>query len=143
MKKTSLILGLTAVLASSVLVTSCKKDKSGLEILQSQKWKVSELKADTNGDGVVDTDVYATYDDCQKDNFFDFLDNGTLLEDEGATVCNVGDPQTTNNFYFLNADETKLYFDEEFYYNVISLEDSKLQLRADTPFVVQLVFVPY
>jgi hypothetical protein len=94
---------------------ACKKDskpKSRTELLTTGSWHVSAYTVDPaidfDGDGTDETNVYAVMDQCIKDDHTTFMANGTAELDEGATRCNVYDPQTTQLTWSFNQDETQL-----------------------------------
>lgn len=94
-RKTALVILTVAVIAG------CKKDDnsspSKTQLLTSGSWKLTAANADPaidiNQDGVVENDIFAVLPTCFKDNLFIFKTNNTYVVDEGATKCNVSDPQ--------------------------------------------------
>ena len=91
------------------IFSSCKKDdtpapapKTKTELISQGTWKFS---AATVG-GI---DVSAFLQTCQKDNTLLFVAAGTGTEDEGATKCNAGDPQTNSFTWNFASSETILH----------------------------------
>ncbi|MFC6996411.1 lipocalin-like domain-containing protein [Rufibacter roseus] len=60
--------------------------------LPNKRWAITELKIETF---LGESDAYADFEDCEKDNYFEFRENGVLIVDEGATKCSSDDPQQT------------------------------------------------
>ncbi|MEY4935845.1 MAG: hypothetical protein RIS64_2204 [Bacteroidota bacterium] len=85
------ILNLLSLLAFVAITTfACKKDAvvDNTTLITTSKWK---LAAQTTA-GV---DTYASFQACEKDNTLAFTTDGKATEDEGATKCAAGDPQST------------------------------------------------
>src|ERR1700675_4114342 len=80
-----------------LLLAACsKKDKvaSKTELLTSGSWKLTAVMADNDANGTYETDAYAGFSDCYKDNYYTFKANGELEPNEGPTKCSSTDPQT-------------------------------------------------
>ncbi len=109
MQKLNLLL-----IASLVLVTlSCKEDEdpSKKELLSGKNWvMVSQTVSPAiNFNGTLITDLFAQMDDCSKDDISKFNSNGTYTMEEGATKCDVNDPQVFDSgTWVFNSDETIL-----------------------------------
>jgi hypothetical protein len=86
MKTPGLLLPQTILFSLIIILTlSCYKitvDKNNNDqgYADSQlvgTWKITSLKSDKahdwNGDGVTETDIYSTFDDCRKDNLYQFM----------------------------------------------------------------------
>ena len=96
-----------AVIASVFLLSSCQEDdnlpviKTKTQLLSEKVWKFSS--ATWGG-----TDMTASVPACQKDNVTSFIAGGTGSGDEGATKCNVADPQTVSFTWSFQSGETML-----------------------------------
>jgi hypothetical protein len=108
-------------ISMAAFVSSCKKEESSTpannnntgggsnltktEMLTAKKWKLVGLT-------VGGADFYSQFDDCDKDDTFEYKTDGTYIEDEGATKCDPSDPQviTTATWKFTD-NETKLEAD--------------------------------
>ena len=78
---------------------------SKTELLTSKVWKVTAFTLDGQN-------FFSQLDDCEKDDLTTFKTNGSFIEDEGATKCNVSDPQiiTSSTWKFID-NETKILVD--------------------------------
>jgi len=94
------------------LLTSCEKDDPIVEVQTNSElilgtWNITAATIDppsfTTG-----SDLYATYDDCDKDDLLTFESGDVVKRDEGATKCSASDPQTISGTYAFNPDETIL-----------------------------------
>lgn len=99
---------LTLITAFALGIGACKKDatKSKKELLTQSSWKVvKEESKSGSGPWVDNTSTLA----CEKDNQFVFGTTSTLELNEGATKCNLTDPQVigTGTWSFLT-NETQL-----------------------------------
>jgi Lipocalin-like domain len=109
--KTKLLL-LTSIIIMVVLF-ACKKEdhpKTKSELLTTGEWKMTSFTVsppvDLDGDGIVDSDIYSTYDACLKDDYYVFKNNGTMDINEGSTKCNPSDSQVeTVNWAFVNGEK--------------------------------------
>jgi Lipocalin-like domain len=91
MKKRSFSIFSILVL-SLLIITGCQKNddpvvKTKTDLLATGTWKFSVAM-------VGSTDVTALLQACQKDNVLTFVAAGSGTVDEGATKCNMADPQT-------------------------------------------------
>ncbi|MFP4471339.1 MAG: lipocalin family protein [Bacteroidales bacterium] len=136
------ILHLVLMLLVSMAIltaTSCKKDddeKSKTEMLASGSWKMSAWQIDPPIDfqGLTYSDLYALLPDCSKDDFTTFNDDGTFVDDEGATKCDAGDPQTVPGTWSLNEDAmviTMTQQGETYMYDLKEITESKFVLEFE------------
>jgi hypothetical protein len=105
-------------LAGVVALSACKKDSentpSKADLLTSKNWRVSAQTSTstttiTGGSTSTNTtNVYATTQACEKDNFYKFNTDKTLIEDEGASKCSSSALQITTLKWDFNSDQTKL-----------------------------------
>ena len=112
MKKLSFTLA--ALVALTLSLSSCKKDadspapvvtkKTKTELLTAGSWVMTGMKTNS-------VDLFPFLPNCQKDNFFTFKANGTYIDDEGKTKCDLGDPQTSTGSWKFIANETKIVLD--------------------------------
>ncbi|MEY4902595.1 MAG: hypothetical protein RLZZ292_410 [Bacteroidota bacterium] len=89
---------------------ACKKDPvapTKEELLTAKKWKISALTLTLLSNGTVE-DILKGADPCETDDFQKFETNGTMSEDEGATKCSPGDPQSTAGTWAFNTEKTQL-----------------------------------
>jgi hypothetical protein len=66
---------------------------------------------DLDGDGTPDADAYATFEPCEKDNFFVFKKDGTLETNQGASKCSPSDPQIETGTWSFSNNETEITID--------------------------------
>jgi hypothetical protein len=112
MKNITILLAITIVCAAGF---SCKKDeksKTKGELLTTGSWHVTAYTVDPaldwDGNGSVETNVYAIMDECIKDDHTTFHSDGSGELDEGATKCDDGDPQTVPLTWVFSQNETQL-----------------------------------
>jgi hypothetical protein len=86
---------------------ACKKDAepTKTELLTAHAWKTTAAEATING---VKSNLYASYEACEKDDFTTFKTDKTFISDEGATKCDPADPQTEQAKWTFLTNETKL-----------------------------------
>lgn len=142
MKKHILHAGLILV-AMAFVFTSCKKDddddpstnsKTNEEYLTSGYWKITAMTIDPGVSigGTTITDIFSQFPPCAKDDLIKFNSNGTITDDEGATKCDINDPQTTNDgTWVLSQDKKSVtvdYPDEDaFTMTFIEISDTKMK----------------
>jgi len=109
MRKINFLLIVSLFLAT----LSCKKDDAPTktDLLSGKNWILTAETVspaiDYNGNLV--TDLYAQMDDCDKDDISKFNANGTYTFEEGATKCDVNDPQVwESGTWVFNSDQTIL-----------------------------------
>lgn len=132
MKK--LTFSLAALVALTLMVSSCKKDndnptptpsgpqnKTKTELLSANNWKTISMMSDGY-------DIYNIMDDCDKDNFIKINANGSYVEDEGLTKCNSNDPQTTSGLWKFINNESALVFDAEDTASILKLTTDTLRM---------------
>ncbi|MGB0391683.1 MAG: lipocalin family protein [Salibacteraceae bacterium] len=121
---------------------SCKKDddnggsdgtsvsKAGL--LTSSGWVTTSIEA-TFPDPIGTMDVFATFDDCEKDDIMIFKSDKSIVADEGATKCDPNDPQTESaGTWELTSNDTKLRIDDAGYvdeFDIITLTSSQMSIQ--------------
>ncbi|HSB91823.1 MAG TPA: lipocalin family protein [Flavitalea sp.] len=100
-----------AVLASCSKNDDNDKEPTPSQLLTNVAWKYDNAGIDANGDGTIDTALPdGTIEDCDKDNTYTFMDDGTGTMDEGATKCDGSSPQTVPFNYSLNSNGTVINF---------------------------------
>ena len=93
--------------------TSCSDDDdpSKTELLTNKNWVMTAATIDPSlpvlGGGTT-TNLYNQFPSCTKDNILIFKTDKTMNFDEGATKCNVSDPQTEPGSWLFNTTETIL-----------------------------------
>ena len=130
------------LIVSLFLVTlSCKKDEepSKKDLLCGKDWilKAETVSPAINFDGILISDLYAQMDDCTKDDISKFNTNGTYTFEEGATKCDVNDPQVWDSgTWVFNSDETILVLTSPLYGTVnaeiIELTSSKIVISQES-----------
>ncbi len=106
-KKSWLLLGLIFVF----ITLSCKKDDpTRVELLTGKNWKLVGCTIDpaVNVGGTLISDYYAQMSDCDKDDLYNYKENGSMTRDEGGARCNTNDPQTYMGQWAFNSDNTIL-----------------------------------
>jgi hypothetical protein len=96
-------------------LSACKKDSaytpSQTELLTAKNWRLTAFNSTITVTGssasTTTGNVYALLSACQRDNFYKFNTDKTLVEDEGAMTC-ANTPQKTNYTWDFNNDQTKL-----------------------------------
>jgi hypothetical protein len=107
-----------------LLFSSCKKDKeevkpplSRTEMITSGSWKIIAFTLsppmDFDGDGTLDSDAYATYQPCTKDNYFVFKQGGEMEVNQGATKCYSWDNQIETLSWSFEQNETVIIIESE------------------------------
>ena len=106
MKKIFLLLGTVAVLGG------CKKSDESpassstrADLLTAKNWRLSTVNVTANGFPVPSSFVLQ---DCNKDDFYKFNADKTLIQDAGAIKCMATDPQTQAGTWALSSDQSKL-----------------------------------
>jgi hypothetical protein len=113
---------------------SCKKDdnkpasKSGY--LTSGSWIVTAAVTDDDGDGTFETDEYADFEPCYKDNLWTFNTNGSVVMDEGATKCDPSDSQVTTSQWQMVNNESGLIVGSDSY-SILQLDANQVVLKLD------------
>jgi hypothetical protein len=90
--------------AMALFTIGCSKDNDGkdgtserMQLITSAAWKYDNAKIDYDKNGTPDMDLPpGLLEDCDKDNIITFKSDGTGTIDEGATKCDVGNPQSVN-----------------------------------------------
>ncbi len=109
-----LLSSLTFLLAIIIFTNvRCKKDDdekmlSKTELLTSGTWKLTAVVSDNDANGSYETDEFAGFSDCYKDNYYTFQSNGILELNEGPTKCSPADSQTETATWQLTQNETYL-----------------------------------
>jgi hypothetical protein len=112
--------------------TACKKDahsKSKTELITQQAWQFAKFEGKTNNGAWFD--AYPTMASCLKDNRFTYYTNHTYVFDEGATKCDVADPQTSTFSWSFTDYESKLLLNSATY-TIDQLDESTLVLSTQS-----------
>ena len=95
-----------------VAFASCKKEdnkpKTKSDFLTSGTWSVTAVTSDDDGDGTYETNDFADFVACYKDNFYSFHADGIWELNEGPTKCEDIDPQTDTDHWQLTNNETNI-----------------------------------
>lgn len=116
-----------------LLLTSCsKKDSvaSKEDLLVSGSWKLIGAAEDNDANGTYETDAFAGFLDCFKDNYYTFSSKGELELNENTTKCDPGDPQTMSIDWEFTQNETHLMVGAD-EYAIEELTASSLKLKQD------------
>ena len=137
MKKNLILL----LLAAATVITSCSKDDddnntggggggitpvTNTSKLCNKNWKLLSFKV--NGIDVTSQ----LFQPCELDGFTRFLTDNTYTADEGPTLCDPADPQTTTGAWSWAAGETKLVVDGDTT-NVLTNSGTSLKLGLTDP----------
>ena len=135
-----------------VATNSCKKEdkvepppsKTDILTAGTGQWKMSAYTLtppyDLDGDGTPDTDAYATFEACEKDNYFVFKKDGALETNEGATKCSPNDPQIEMGTWSFSNNETEITIDG-ILCTIQELTSSKL--RVKTPIATSIADITF
>jgi len=122
---------------------SCKDDEdspSKTDLISKNTWKVTAFTVDPaypifdenwNITGY-SNDVFATMDDCSKDDTFKFNSDNTLKLDENASKCDPSDPQTSTGTWSFKSNEAILSFTidgDTQDFTILELTESVLKLK--------------
>jgi hypothetical protein len=120
-----------------LIATGCKKDKDGgrMGIITSGTWKIIALATepgyDADGDGDIDSDLFALYDACEKDDYFVFRNNGSFEVNEGPTKCDPSNPQVYSSEWQFANNESEIIIDGD--RGIIEeLTNSTLRIRTES-----------
>lgn len=80
------------------------------ELLTARPWRLSAQTTTTTPSGGTPTTTndFAALSACERDNFFKFNTDKTLVVDEGPSKCSASAAQTSSFTWDFNADQTKL-----------------------------------
>lgn len=145
------ILSITALIVIMlVALVSCKKSdtqqqKTNTELVSQSAWKYDTAAIDGDNNGTAETSLPAgTLDPCETDNLIIFNANGNGTIDEGATKCDIADPQTLPFTWTFQDNETTLTFSSVVFagltgdFKIITLNGTQLVLSK----VVSLTGIP-
>jgi len=102
-------------------VVSCSKDneeptpatKTKTELLTAKNWRLTaEQMTMVSGGKTTTEDHFKDYEACEKDDFYKFNPDKSLIADQGATKCSssANEPQSEKGTWDFNSDQTKLTF---------------------------------
>jgi hypothetical protein len=123
-------------LAFVTLFSACNKDDdetpiSKEDLLTNKKWRTTAFTIDPAIFGI--SDLYAQYEDCDKDDFMEFKKGGQLVRDEGASRCDSSDPQTLTGTWIFNGDQTKITVNDPnlgtYTADILELTDNTLKVQ--------------
>ena len=116
-----------------ILFSACKKDndtvKSREELLTSGQWQLYKLEYDDLSDALPAEDEFKWWDDCDKDDYVQFLTGGTGYQHEGATKCDSDDPDKTTFIWQLQNNDNTLVWSWLPPLTIIKLTDKELTLE--------------
>ncbi|TPE45243.1 hypothetical protein [Pontibacter mangrovi] len=118
-------------LVTLLIVTSCAKDKNGPRTLVGTWVRTGEYLISPSGERVHDS--FAIYEECQKDNLFQFTEDQKYYLKEGSKVCEPGS-QEQEDTYELIEDDTKIKFGSGAIWTIKSLTSSGLTVTQPTAY---------
>ena len=138
--QTKIFLPLCLIALLMIAGSSCKKEdkvetpsKTDILTAGTGQWKMSVYTLtppyDLDGDGAPDTDAYATFEPCEKDNYFVFKKDGVLETNEGASKCDAADPQIEMGTWSFSNNETEITIDG-ILCTIQELTSSKLRVKT-------------
>ena len=139
----SKILAFTLLLLSAA---SCKKSgsdapaaKSKTVLLTQVSWKIQSVALDADKNNVADPngDLTSSLRACQMDNVYSFKSDNTGVMDEGASKCDINDPQTKAFTWLFKNNETTLSGTYGLGNNdasIVSMDDTTLVITYDDNF---------
>ena len=117
-----------------IALYSCKKDDNKpatkSDYLTSGSWIVTAAATDDDGDGTYETDEYADFEPCYKDNVWTFNTNGSVVMDEATTKCDPSDSQVITSQWHLADNETSLILGSDSY-SIVQLDANQIVLKLD------------
>ncbi len=123
--------------AALAFFSACKKDeKSKTELISANCWVFTAITVDPpiEENGVLITDVYSQYNQCERDDIFCFKANGIYSLEEGATKCNDSHPQVieTGTWTF-NQTESVVNFTSDGFTEeaeIIEIKENSLKFKS-------------
>lgn len=129
----SLILMLLATVACKKDDNKKNPDEQGMEFITSTSWKIDTIGLDTDGNNEIDAEI-PPLNACEKDNILTFSSDSTGNYGEGASKCDVSDPDNTPFTWTFKANATVINIDGDLNelltgdINVITLNETSLKL---------------
>jgi hypothetical protein len=153
MKKFLFITGFLFLSLSIILINGCKKDSTTnnssitnrTPLLTGASWRMIAYTISPAISGT--TDIFATMQACETDNYYKFLVNGTYTYDEGPTLCNSGDPQINDQGYWqFNTGQTIINFDNGDVWTILQLTTTTLKVSypmviSGTNYTLTMTFI--
>lgn len=128
----------------SVLLLGCKKEKDQdlMDILTSKTWKYSlvDKNPTTNGTGL--NIPFNVLSDCEKDDVFQFKNDGTLIIHSGTNKCAPADTETKTLTYSYNK-QTQEILIGGIKCNVLELTKSQFKYKAPVSYQTGYVYVMF
>ncbi len=122
---------------SLIVVTGCDKDDDNTPTPKTKTELVSQSTWVFSGAVVGTTDVSPLLQACQKDNTLTFVASGSGTLDEGASKCNMSDPQTNSFSWNFASAETVLHISTVLFsggssdFTLVSLSETTLVVSQD------------
>ena len=133
MKKLQLFsISASLLLFAIIVLPSCKKDPDNSareQILTAGTWKLTGWVTDYDKNGTYEENSFGILADCEKDNFYTFQAGGTLIKNEGPTMCISTNPQTVTGTWSLKNNYTQLLWGTT-PYEIESITSSTLTLTG-------------
>ena len=107
-----------------------------MDLITSGIWKVIahtvEPGSDYDGDGDIDNDLFAQYNECEKDMGYTFKRNGILDVKGGHMKCDTLGVQDYSIQWAFKNDEKELLLEQDVYL-ILELTNSRLKILRDWP----------
>ena len=146
--KKKLIISALFVCVIFILINACSKSNSNntapvtkMQLLTQSSWKYDTAGLDNNNDGLIDAPFPTGYgvSSCEADNILTLKSDGTGTVDEGATKCNVNDPQTTSFTWTLDTAKSAIVLSDTIFsvisgsVSITSINATSLHLEKSVP----------
>ncbi|TGE20479.1 DUF5004 domain-containing protein [Hymenobacter aquaticus] len=144
--KTHFRFPLLALFATTVLVSSCKKENDSepgpkaqtkTELLSGKDWVMTAQTVDpglVDDNGKVVTDLFPYLNACDKDDLMRFETNGSCTLNEGPSRCDPSSPQQYTGSWSFDSNETVLKTTLQGMgsssYNIVELSDKTLKVSG-------------
>lgn len=125
---------LQAALIAALITTAfaCKKNDdlamTKAEILTSRDWQLFKQEYDDLSDALPPEDEFPYFDNCEKDDYIQFLAGGSGFAHEGPTKCDASDPDKAPFTWQLLDNDNKLSV-SPLVFTVITLNEQQLTLE--------------
>ena len=115
-----------------IVLLSCRKPNDNAEreqMLTTGTWKLTAWMTDYDKNGTYEENSFAMLADCEKDNFYTFQTGGTLIKNEGPTMCISTNPQTVTGTWSFENNRTQLKWAASTY-NIESMTNTSFTLTG-------------
>jgi len=147
MKNPLIFLSMLMLLAT----VACKKDdnkknpdEQAVQFITSTSWKIDTIGLDTDGNNEIDMELPFALSSCEKDDILTFNTDSTGIYGEGASKCDVSDPDDTPFNWMFKSNNTIISIDgdlnELLTGDITVIELSETSLKLSKP--VSIPFYP-